>query len=94
MSSIICTPLESHSYRNGGLGVELNDGCLCGIQSTECSRMHPCKSSQNAVKTGIVGDSLTMTDLFHTSGRHFGGTATTWSSRTRKFQTDEGHPQC
>ena len=74
--------------------MELNDGCLCGIQSTECSRMHPYKSSQNAVKTGIVGDSLTMTDLFHTSARHFGGTATTWSSRTRKFQTDEGHPQC
>ena len=92
MSSRTCTPLESHSYRNGGLGVELNDGCLCGIQSTECSRMHPCKSSQNAVKTGIVGDSLTTTDLCYTSARYFGGTATVRSSRTRKFQSDEGHP--
>ena len=92
MSSIICTPLGSHICGNGDLGIERNNGYLCGIQSTEYSRMHPYKSSQNAVKTGIVGDSLTTTDLCYTSARYFGGTATARSSRTRKFQSDEGHP--
>ena len=92
MSSIICTPLGSHICGNGDLGIERNNGYLCGIQSTEYSRMHPYKSSQNEVKTGIAADSLTTTDLCYTSARYFGGTATVRSSRTRKFQSDEGHP--
>ena len=49
MSSRIRTSLESHIYGNGDLGIELNGGCLCGIQSVEYSHMHPYKSSRNAV---------------------------------------------
>jgi hypothetical protein len=52
MSSRICTPSGSHIYGNGNLGIELNDGGLCGIQSTECSHMHPYKSNETEVKTG------------------------------------------
>ena len=47
MSSRIRTSLESHIYGNGDLGIELNGGCLCGIQSVEYSHMHP----YNLVKT-------------------------------------------
>jgi hypothetical protein len=83
MSSRICTPSGSHIYGNGNLGIELNDGGLCGYKVLNAHICTPINLMKPRSKPGIVGDSLTMSDLFYMSVCHFGGTATVRSSRAR-----------